>query len=655
MAGAVQVKTESITESQSLPDLSAKLVDELEELRRSKPVEAISVCDAHLGRVEQSLAELPANAKLQSIRGSLLLIRGTAHYNLIELDQAKDDLEASLELFRQLGNEKETARSLINLGLTVKAGGNLSLAMEYFHRGLDISRSCGFTRGVMSVHLNIGNIYFDLGDFPSALEHYQQSHVINKDVGHQLIECSQLSNIGQVYRELKQYDRAIEHFQRSLAILVECNDKRRQVRLHSNMVGVYNLMGRLDEARKHAETAWELAQEVDSPMGLVFSLGALADIEVMEKHFDKALMLLEQALTSAREIQMTKGIVDSLVEIGRVRMARDEFEEARLSFYEALSVAEKFELPSAVMRVHEMLADYHERTGAANKALHHFRLFHKAERAIINEETTRRTMALQTWHASEQSIKEAEIHRLKSVELVKANQQLRKVNREKNEFLSIAAHDLKNQLSAIVLACSVVHKAPERFTEQELHRQINSIGVTAEHMREIILNLLDVNRLENGKLDIYSAAFNLCSTLQSVTDNYTQRAAAKNINIHVQCPEGDIYVFADRDLCKEAVENLLSNAIKFSPLGKNVYLRAWRHGDNVRIAVQDEGPGFKPEDRNDLFGKFSRLSAKPTANEHSTGLGLWIVKKLIDAMGGSVWCDSVPGNGATFTIELPAA
>ena len=655
MAGAVQVKTESITKSPDLPDLSARLVDELEELRRFKPVEAISVCDGHLSYVEQCLSEKPANTDLQSMRGSLLLIRGTAYYNLLELDQAREDLETCLDLFQQLNNEKETARSFINLGLAVKAGGNLALAMEYFHRGLDISRSCDFKRGVMSSHLNIGNIYYALGDFPGALEHYQQSHEINSGVRHQLIESSQLSNIGQVYRELKQYDRAIEHFQRSLAILEECNDKRRQVQIHSNMVGVYNLMGQLDKARIHAETGWELAQEVDSPTGLVFSLGALADIEVMEKHFDKALMLLEQALTSAREIQMTKGIVDSLVEIGRVRMAREEFEEARLSFYEALSIAEKNELSSEVMRVHEMLADYHERTGSAEKALRHFRLFHKAEREIINEETTRRTMALQTWHASEQSIKEAEIHRLKSVELVKANQQLRKVNREKNEFLSIAAHDLKNQLSAIVLACSVVHKAPERFTEQELHRQINSIGITAEHMREIILNLLDVNRLENGKLDIYSAAFNMCNTLQSITDNYTQRADAKDININVQCPDGEIYVFADRDLCKEAVENLLSNAIKFSPLGKNVYLRAWRHEDYVRIAVRDEGPGIKPEDRNDLFGKFSRLSAKPTANEHSTGLGLWIVKKLIDAMGGRVWCDSVPGSGATFTIELPAA
>jgi signal transduction histidine kinase len=101
------------------------------------------------------------------------------------------------------------------------------------------------------------------------------------------------------------------------------------------------------------------------------------------------------------------------------------------------------------------------------------------------------------------------------------------------------------------------------------------------------------------------------------------------------------------------LSNIISNAVKYSPHGKNVYVRMKASNEEIRIEVQDEGPGISADDMKKLFGKFARLSARPTGGEHSTGLGLSIVKKMVEAMNGKVWCESEVGKGATFIVDLP--
>ncbi len=114
-------------------------------------------------------------------------------------------------------------------------------------------------------------------------------------------------------------------------------------------------------------------------------------------------------------------------------------------------------------------------------------------------------------------------------------------------------------------------------------------------------------------------------------------------------------VVADANVMLQVFENLLSNAIKYSPPGKSIFVRLRRAVTGIRCEVQDEGPGLNAEDQRKLFGKFARLSAKPTGGEHATGLGLSIVKRMVEAMDGKVSCESEPGHGATFIVEFPRA
>jgi signal transduction histidine kinase len=249
------------------------------------------------------------------------------------------------------------------------------------------------------------------------------------------------------------------------------------------------------------------------------------------------------------------------------------------------------------------------------------------------------------------------------------------LNIEKNEFLGIAAHDLKNPLTSIILSASIIQQYQTRMTVPEINDQMDHILITAKRMQETILNLLDINAIESGRFTFNPIAMNVVEVVNDVVEGYYLRAKDKEITLHFNHDSDEVMTMCDRNALMQVLENLISNAIKYSPLGKNVYVNVLSSSNDgrstlfsreknaverlpmaqphVRIEFQDEGPGLTPEDKEQLFHKFAKLSAKPTGGEHSTGLGLSIVKKIIEAMHGQVWCESEIHHGATFIVELP--
>ncbi|MBD1210566.1 MAG: hypothetical protein H9535_19215 [Ignavibacteria bacterium] len=273
---------------------------------------------------------------------------------------------------------------------------------------------------------------------------------------------------------------------------------------------------------------------------------------------------------------------------------------------------------------------------------------------------------------------------LSNLELREKNLQLETLHKEKDEFLGIVAHDLKNPLASISLTASLIRTYRQRHGDEWIDEQANKIEAMTGRMTSIIMNLLDVNALESGNYNFHIEDFDIVPVVAMVVQEYQSESAAKKIRITADLPsERAVIARADSAIVQGILDNLLSNAVKYSPHGKNIYVRVrhWSlvgghlandnggatsvqtndrvndeqltHNQRLRIEVQDEGPGLSEEDKKHLFGKFARLSARPTGGEHSTGLGLSIVKKMVEAMNGKVWCESELGQGATFIVELP--
>lgn len=228
---------------------------------------------------------------------------------------------------------------------------------------------------------------------------------------------------------------------------------------------------------------------------------------------------------------------------------------------------------------------------------------------------------------------------------------LRKLNQEKNEILGVAAHDLKNPLSSIKMLAKFLCE-DRTLSESEIIEFSNDILETSERMFDLIKNLLDVNAIEDGKIHIYPENYTLRDILSQSIKHYNDLASQKNIKL-VNNIDMTANIHCDRTYFIQMLDNLISNAIKYSPYDKTVHLDHCQDDSNHYFSVKDEGPGISEEDQKKLFKKFSKLSARPTGGEHSTGLGLSIVKKLADLMGGNVHCESKLDEGAKFVLTMP--
>lgn len=237
-------------------------------------------------------------------------------------------------------------------------------------------------------------------------------------------------------------------------------------------------------------------------------------------------------------------------------------------------------------------------------------------------------------------------------DLQKAYLQVLELNNEKNEFLGIAAHDLKNPLMAIKGFGSIIRN-DENLSRNQLSEFAGDIVQSSERMFDIITSLLDINKIEEGRVEIKYEKVSTTEFVKTILVQNSESASKKNISINFAEPHPDIYLETDRDLVLQIFDNILSNAIKFSPIDKSIEIRIGNEGDFTSIVVKDNGPGISDEDQLKLFKKFAKLSARPTGGENSTGLGLSIAKKITEILGGDILVSSKLGEGAEFKIILP--
>ena len=238
-------------------------------------------------------------------------------------------------------------------------------------------------------------------------------------------------------------------------------------------------------------------------------------------------------------------------------------------------------------------------------------------------------------------------------ELETANARLLHMNAEKNEFLGIAAHDLKNPLT-IVMGFSDMLKSGQ-IPAPQITRVATNICREAAKMRDLISNLLDLNAIEEGRNNLKLEPTHLGPILHEVAENHKTVAARKQISLTLQLNSNDLHAKCDRMALTQILDNLLSNAIKFSKSGSHVATIATATDEWVTLQITDQGPGISEADQKKLFQKFGKLSARPTAGESSNGLGLSIVKRLIESMEGTIRCESKLGAGTTFIFTLPKA
>jgi signal transduction histidine kinase len=238
-------------------------------------------------------------------------------------------------------------------------------------------------------------------------------------------------------------------------------------------------------------------------------------------------------------------------------------------------------------------------------------------------------------------------------ELAEANKRLTQVNEDKSELLSIAAHDLKNPLTVVMGYSDRL--AMGNMDAPNVTRIAKTISREASRMRDLITTVLDLSALEDGSKKIQMRPVNLPQVIELALEHFRSVAEQKGIALAFESSDILTEAYCDHQAVLQILDNLISNGIKFSKPGTRVSVLCGTLEQKAFLKVADQGPGISEEDQKQLFKKFTRLSARPTGGESSSGLGLSIVKRLLQSMAGEVKCESQVGRGTTFTVYLPAS
>jgi len=566
------------------------------------------------------------------------------HFSSGEFANASQIFEETIPVYRALGNKIAEAMGLQGLSRAVAGTGDYDLAIRYANQAIEMLQASGDERLLQLPLTQIAMVYRDNGNFELSKTYFElavdasdrsqdpysqgtialgygclREFMGDKEAARELLESAQ-----PMIAELE-FPRLGHETNRRLAMLAEGRKDfeeayRRQMlsQEYGNLIGVVSpvlnnqqmlLRAQLDRVGQLEDALHHLTAGIEASADAVFVLGF--PLNALEKN-DLVIHFLNSAASK-------------LIQRSPIEVMQTRFRET----WKSPVVDRLMEISSEVFAdgqprsIDPVSLDFPECSG---------RWFSVKVVRIVNGVA---------WTISDVTEREAMEREIRS-----ANERLIALDREKSEMLGIAAHDLRSPIANIYSLCELI---PEQ--DAETQEMLNLISGIAHSLLGLLSNLLDVHRIERGDLNLQVEPVNVSEALDQVVREMAARAAQKRIEIRFI--RTDAFALADRTSLLQVFENLFSNALKFSSSDSTVELKIGVCEQRVRVEVRDQGPGISAADQLKLFGRFTRLSARPTAGEPSSGLGLSIVKRLVEAMDGTIGCKSELGSGATFWFELP--
>jgi signal transduction histidine kinase len=627
-------------------------------------------------------------------RARAFQLLGDAHRRIAEYDTALKHYHDAVALYQSVGKASSVAYNLHQIATIHVNASEYLTGLKFADESHDLYRSLNDRKGI-GISLNmLGNIYMMLSDYPTALTYHQESLDLTRETGDDVYLAPVICNVGLLKIYTKKFQEAIDLLDESVRRFQAINDTQGEAIAIINLGEAHQRLGNYADAITCFRQGLTMFERLGNTQGIAYGLTHVAQVHCSLGEFDKAVVVYHESLVVGRSVAEQSAIVSACIGLGEAQMHLKNFPESEAALYEALELSRKNHFKQDEAETLKMYAALYAEMQAFDKAYDYHQAFYQVEKEIFNIESERQLSALQVRFDTEQAKKQARIEREKSAELAAAldgaererqnaereRERAEQANRFKSDLLNLAAHDLKNPLQVILGYASLVG---ESNSLDECNQFASDIKRGAARMLSLIQELLENNQLEQGQLKLDCSECSLRELMLSVIDNLRSTADAKGQTVytHFQIAAP---LYADAGKLSQVFENLITNAIKYSPRNTTITVRIESRDGRVGnrsaisnvpeasssaplhtsfsihdstsclISVKDEGLGLTEKDKEKLFGKFQRLSARPTGGESSTGLGLSIVKEIVELHGGNVWAESEGKNkGTTFFVELP--
>lgn len=599
----------------------------------------------------------------------------------------------AFELGQQIEVKKNLSKPLSFIGLAYANKGVYTKSAEYHERAIEVAINQQDSVQLGFGYNNLGRMYFDGGDLVRASDNLVRSRDIFEVLQEKLGLAYVYRSLANLYKSQNQFDLAVEMSTRAYELRKELGDKRSIVSSLLELGLIYESMDSTEIALQKMRLADSIARQVNDRVTLAELELGMAEILVDEKKVKEAYLKAEEVLEIVSELSNQKLFLRASLIKGKYFASLKKYREAYLIFEDVIKKAEasgnlvyQIEATQEAAQCYQALGEHDKaneltvQVDVLEEKIKNTDLQQQIERLQFQlqiEKKERENAMLKSTQVKNESLLSAQRFQNRLLlgivisitaamiifwnfsrkrkrinqQLQAQNNQLNDLNNEKNSLMNIVAHDLKAPLNRI-LGLTNVMELEGGLPDKQLD-YLRLIKNSTRAGSNLIIDLLDVNAIEEKGSAPVPAAVNLKEWFNEKIYSYQVSADAKQLKLEIDNQAPDLFV-TDPNFLGRIFDNLLSNAIKFSPPGKLIQVAIHPLNNAIKIVIKDQGPGFSDTDKQLMFQKFKKLSARPTGGESSNGLGLAIVKTLVDRLNGAISLESRPGAGAEFTVTLPA-
>ena len=517
-------------------------------------------------------------------------------------------------------------------------------ALGELHRALDLRIRLADVRGQIAGLLELGTDAMQHSDLGSALPHLHEAERLCRRSGNLEALADTCDILGGTYATAGQTEKALEYARLSLDVARQLGDARRLSFALDGVACNESELDRHDEAQRHFQESLSAAADIEDVQAREYGQGMIhvdiAEAMFRARRWQEAKRAAEQAIAIAgtRDWAGMKGQAITCKTLAMVALG--EAENVEQSLHEAYLLIQTTGNKNILSKIERELSRFYQGAGDYRRA------FEFLERAMATELAMRRDTAL--YQMAQQSARE------KLDQVTEQSARIELASKHKTEFLANMSHELRTPLNAIIGFSEVLL---ERMFGELNDRQadyLKDIHSSGKHLLSLINDILDLSKIEAGKMELELSDFDLPAALQNAIMLLKERAQRHSINLTLAVDAGLDTIVADERKFKQIMLNLLSNAVKFTPDGGSVAVAARSVGAMIQILVSDSGIGISVEDQQALFEEFKQVGSDRARNSEGTGLGLALTKRFIELHGGTIHVDSTLGKGTTFAFTIPS-
>ncbi len=524
---------------------------------------------------------------------------GTCYWQMGDYENAKTELKIGEEKAKQLKNKKQQAKCL-----------NI-----------------------------LGNIYRDMGEIGDALKNYLNALEIFEKLNDEHTTGVVMKNISILHFDLFDYDNALEYALRSMAILEKYEYKNRMISVYQTLGNIYFKKEDYGNASSYFYKCIELSEPNTYPHTI--STSGVGKVYFMKGDIAKAKKYLQHAEQHSTDSQYFESYIISTFYLGRIALQENKLDVSIAYFKQALESAQEHQRKHDIMSVHEWLAIAYEQQENVKEAFYSLKAFEQLRTEIFAQDAVMKLRNMQVQH---------------EIAFVKKDKEVAERTAElKQQFLANMSHEIRTPMNAIV-GFSRLLQEKEHYPHQA--KYLDAIQTSADNLLVIINDILDISKLEAGKIQLEKIAISPLKIVTQVLNLLKVKATEKQLYFNTEIESSvPTILMGDPTRLSQILINLAGNAIKFTEKGGvTIRVRTKNIQSNtctLKFEVIDTGIGISESYVNNLFEKFTQAGSDTARKYGGTGLGLSISKQLVEIMQGQISVKSKMQHGTTFTVEIP--